>query len=147
MTLHNLVWWYFVYTSFHLCVFRLLTSGAICYSISTRCATLTPSHASLMLHYSAMKQLRSTPAAIEKDGKNSELKMKFVNEIIWMISYKIYRTASLLRPARCYTPPPPTFGRNYCIGLFYLHYTPPPLWAARAGLPYCSSARVRVLQV
>ena len=49
---------------------------------------------------------------------------------------------------RCYTllavtppppPPPPIFGRNYCIGLFYLHYTPPPLRAARAGLRYCSS--------
>ena len=37
----------------------------------------------------------------------------------------IYRTASLLRPARCYAPPP-IFGRNYCKGLFYLHYTPPP---------------------
>ena len=53
---------------------------------------------------------------------------------------------------RCYallavTPPPPIFGRNYCIGLFYLHYTPPPSRAARAGLPYYSSARVRVLQV
>ena len=48
---------------------------------------------------------------------------------------------SLLRP-------PPIFGRNYCKGLFYLHYTPPPPpRAARAGLPYCSSARVRVLQV
>ena len=38
----------------------------------------------------------------------------------------MYRTASLLRPARCYAPLPPIFGRNYCIGLFYLHYTPPP---------------------
>ena len=49
---------------------------------------------------------------------------------------------------RCYalltvTPPPlpppasPTFGRNYCIGLFYFHYTPPR--ATRAGLQYCSS--------
>ena len=38
-----------------------------------------------------------------------------------------YRTASLLRPARCYAPPPPPiFGQNYCIGLFDLHYTPPP---------------------
>ena len=58
----------------------------------------------------------------------------------------IYRTASLLRPARCYAPPP-IFGRNYCKGLFYLHYTPPPPRAARASLPHCSSARVRVLQV
>ena len=38
---------------------------------------------------------------------------------------RLYRTASLLRPARCYAPPL-IFGRNYCIGLFYLHYTPPP---------------------
>ena len=34
---------------------------------------------------------------------------------------------------RCYIllavtprPPPPIIRRNYCIGLFYLHYTPPP---------------------
>ena len=40
-------------------------------------------------------------------------------------------------PARCYAPPP-IFGRNYCIGLFYLHYMPPP-GGARAGLLYCNS--------
>ena len=44
---------------------------------------------------------------------------------------------------RCYallavTPPPPIFGRKYYIGLFYLHYTPPPR-ATRAGLRCCSS--------
>ena len=44
-------------------------------------------------------------------------------------------------PARCYAPPPPpTFGRNCCIGLFYLHYMPPT--GARAGLRYCTCTRV-----
>ena len=38
----------------------------------------------------------------------------------------------------CYAPRPP-FGRTSCIGLFYLHYTPPPPWATRAGMRYCSS--------
>ena len=47
----------------------------------------------------------------------------------------MYRTASLLRPARCYAPP--IFGQNYCIGLFDLHY----------GLRTAVLAHVRVLQV
>ena len=52
-----------------------------------------------------------------------------------------YRTASLLRPARCYTPPPPYFRAKllYRIILPPLH-APPPRRAARASLPYCSSA-------
>ena len=53
----------------------------------------------------------------------------------------IYRTASLLRP-----PPPPIFGRNYCKGLFYLHYTPPPPPAGRSSrfavLQFCTCTRV-----
>ena len=59
----------------------------------------------------------------------------------------IYRTASLLRPARCYAPPPPpppNFRAKLLYRVFYLHYTPPPPpppppRAARAGLRYCSS--------
>ena len=57
-----------------------------------------------------------------------------------------YRTASLLCPARCYAPPPTIFGQNYCIGLFYLHYTPPPCGPLE---PVCGTAvlaRVLVLQ-
>ena len=57
----------------------------------------------------------------------------------------IYRTASLLRPARCYAPPPPPiFGRNYCKGLFYLHYTPPPAGRSSrfAVLQFCTYTRV-----
>ena len=50
-----------------------------------------------------------------------------------------YRTASLLRP------PPPIFGRNYCIGLFYLHYTPP-RWPLEPVYGTAVLARVRVLQ-
>ena len=42
---------------------------------------------------------------------------------------------------RCYSPPP-IFGRNCCIGLFYLHYTPTPPPPARAGLRYCTCLRV-----
>ena len=55
----------------------------------------------------------------------------------------IYRTASLLRPARCYAPPP-IFGRNYCVGLFYLHYTPPPAGRSSrfAVLQFCTCTRV-----
>ena len=56
----------------------------------------------------------------------------------------LYRTASLLRPARCYAPPPPIFGRNYCKGLFYLHYTPPPAGRSSrfAVLQFCTCTRV-----
>ena len=50
----------------------------------------------------------------------------FFSLALALLSTNLYSTASLLRPARCYTPPPPTFRRNYCIGLFYLHYMPPP---------------------
>ena len=57
-----------------------------------------------------------------------------------------YRTASLLRPARCYAPPP-IFGRNYCIGLFDLHYTPPPRGPLEPVYGTAVLARVRVLQV
>ena len=43
---------------------------------------------------------------------------------------------SLLRPR------PPIFGRNYCKGLFYLHYTPPP---PRGPLePVCRTAVLHV---
>ena len=41
---------------------------------------------------------------------------------------------SLLRP-----PPPPIFWQNYCIGLFYLHCTPPPPPRGPLELRYCSS--------
>ena len=48
---------------------------------------------------------------------------------------KVYRTASLLCPR------PLFFGRNYCIGLFYLHCTPPP----RGPLePVCCTAVMHV---
>ena len=42
---------------------------------------------------------------------------------------------------RCYAPAP-IFGRNYCKGLFYLHYTPPPPPPPPAG----RSSRFAVLQ-
>ena len=44
---------------------------------------------------------------------------------------------SLLRP-------PPIFGRNYCKGLFYLHYTPPPAGRSSwfAVLQFCTCTRV-----
>ena len=37
----------------------------------------------------------------------------------------MYRTSLLLRLLAVTPPAPPTFGRNCCIGLFYLHYMPP----------------------
>ena len=57
----------------------------------------------------------------------------------------MYRTASLLRPARCYAPP--LFSGEITVKGYFTSITRPPPRAARAGLPYCSSARVRVLQV
>ena len=41
----------------------------------------------------------------------------------------------------CPPPPPPISWQTSCIGLFYLHYMPPPPTprAAQAGLRYCSS--------
>ena len=54
----------------------------------------------------------------------------------------VYRTASLLRPARCYARP--LFSGEITVKGYFTSITRPP---PRAGLPYCSSARVRVLQV
>ena len=50
----------------------------------------------------------------------------------------MYRTASLLCPARCYAPPPPPliFGRNDCIRVILPPLHPPTPWAARAGLQF-----------
>ena len=54
---------------------------------------------------------------------------------------------------RCYallavTPPPPAppliFGRNYCIGLFYLHSTPPPPPPRGPLEPVCRTAVLHV---
>ena len=45
------------------------------------------------------------------------------------------------------TPRPPIFGKNYCIGLFYLHYTPPSPCGPLALEPVCGTAHVRMLQV
>ena len=50
----------------------------------------------------------------------------------------LVKTCTVL--SRCYAPPPsPISWQTSCTGLFYFHYTPPPQWATRAGLRYCSS--------
>ena len=72
--------------------------------------------------------------------------MVISKQVLFFVYKNIYRTASLLRPARCYAPPPPPpiFGRNYCKGLFYLHYTPPPAGRSSrfAVLQFCTCTRV-----
>ena len=67
---------------------------------------------------SGASRCATPPVRIEAEGK-----------------YLLYRTASLLRPARCYAPPPPYFRAK----LGYPITRPPPPRAARAGLRYCSS--------
>ena len=48
-----------------------------------------------------------------------------VSFLITFTVVRTYRTASLLRPARCY-PPPPIFGQTSCTGLFTSITRPPP---------------------
>ena len=52
---------------------------------------------------------------------------------------------------RCYAllavTPPPLFSGEITVKGYFTSITRPPPRAARAGLRYCSSARVRVLQV
>ena len=48
---------------------------------------------------------------------------------------------------RCYAPPPPIFGRKYCLGLFYLHYTPSPHGPLEPVCGTAVHARVLVLHV
>ena len=77
--------------------------------------------------------LRSTCSIILKDGG-------VVGHV--HVAYCLAVTpCSLLRP------PPSIFGRNYCIGLFYLHYTPLPRWPLEPDYGTAVLARVRVLQV
>ena len=63
----------------------------------------------------------------------------FFSLALALLSTNLYSTASLLRPARCYTPPPPYFQAKllYRVILPPLHAPPPR--AARASLRYCSS--------
>ena len=65
-----------------------------------------------------------------------------------LLEYILYSNTVL---PRCYAllavtppPPPPIFGRNYCKGLFYLHYTPPPAGRSSrfAVLQFCTCTRV-----
>ena len=66
-------------------------------------------------------------------------------------TYIVYRTCTCTVLPRCYAllavPPPPLFSGEITVKGYFTSITRPPLRAARADLPYCSSARVRVLQV
>ena len=62
-----------------------------------------------------------------------------------MQSMRQYHTASLLRPARCFTPPPPFSGEVSVLGYFASITCPPP-WATGAGLQSAVHAHVNMLQ-
>ena len=76
----------------------------------------------------------------------------YVHMIVSVIVNVIVGNVTITVLPRCYallavTPPPPIFGRKYCKGLFYLHYTPPPPPPAGrssrfAVLQFCTYTRV-----
>ena len=64
----------------------------------------------------------------------------FADTVIHTVLPRCYALLAVTSPP---PPPPPIFGRNYCIGLFYLHYTPPP-HGPLEPVKVCSSAFLHV---
>ena len=66
-------------------------------------------------------------------------------ETMLLVVNYMYRTASLLRPARCYAPPPPLFSGEITVKGYFTSITrPPPAGRSSrfAVLQFCTCMRV-----